>query len=170
MGGFPNRPDLAAFGPNAIDTRPVRDPSREMAAATWNLLRHQVAGMGVVSPRAFLRFTAGIGPVLLARAEVWNPRGLTSAPFTNPEISRASTGQWVVTYDTPVTDADGVEVPLNFSWGMGVVCTPGSADATFVTVTPRVDEANAMHVTVRQLSEGGTIELVDGHQVAILIG
>jgi hypothetical protein len=166
MPGFPARPDLATFGPDAVNTRAVRDPSRELDAATWNLLRFQVAGLGVISPRAYLEFLATAAMTISARAEAWNPRGLTSAPFTPPTITRVGTGNYSVVYASPVTDQAGASVALSFTRGMGFVVTPSAIVLKHVLVTPLVGSSNGVKVAV--FNAAGALE--DGSVVGILIG
>lgn len=166
MGGFPNRPDLASFGPTLVDVAAVRDPTREVGAALLNLMRSQLAGMGIVLPLALLRFSAAPSPAVLARAEAWNPRGLTSAPFADPQLTRNGAGDYDVVYTSPVTDADGASAALSFTFGFGTVVTPSQTVFRHVMVTPL--SGNSAGVKVRVLdAAGGSI---DGHDVAILIG
>jgi hypothetical protein len=166
MPGFPNRPALTTFGPDAVDTRAIRDPSRELGAATFNLMKFQLAGMGVLSPRAFLQFLADTDRTISARAEAWNPRGLTSSPFAAPTITRIDVGEYDVVYDSPVVDERGEDVALSFRWGWGVVVTPSSTVLKHVMVTPLTGSANG--VKVATFDATGTLE--DGEVVAILIG
>lgn len=166
MSGFPNRPDLATFGPDAVNTRAVRDPSRELDASTWNLLRFQVAGLGIITPRAYLQFLTTAEVTISARAEAWNPRGLTSAPFTAPAITRVGAGNYNVIYASPVTDQAGASVALSFTRGLGFIVTPSAVVLKHVLVTPLVGNANGVKVAV--FSAAGALE--DGSIVGILIG
>lgn len=166
MTGFPNRPGLSSFGPNVVNTRPVRDPSRELHADTFNLMRFQIAGMGLVVPRAFLHFTADNPAVQLARAETWNPSASTASPFDDPSITRQATGNYNVEYTSPVTDRDGNSVALSFVWGFGVVTTASLVVRKTVQVTPLSGTANAVKVAV--FDAAGSLE--DGNNVAIWIG
>jgi hypothetical protein len=166
MGGFPNRPDLASFGPDVVNTGIVRDPTRELAAATFNLMRFQVAGLGVVAMRAMLRFSALDPPVQLARAEAWNPKGLTSDPFGDPEITRVGPGEYDVVYPSPVLDQGGASAALSFTHGFGVIGTPSSIVLRHVLVTPLVGNAAGVKVAIFDASGSA----VDGEDVAIFIG
>jgi hypothetical protein len=167
MGGFPNRPALSTFGPDAVNTRAIRDPERELSAEQWNLLKFQVAGLGIVLPRAHLRFTAVASPQLLARAEAWNPRGLTSAPFANPTLTRVAQGNYDVTYTSPVTDMDGASVALSFTHGFGFPLTESSTLFRYVQVTPKTGTANAVKVCI--FDAAGTLQDVTAG-VGIYIG
>lgn len=166
MGGFPNRPDLAGFGPTLQDTTAVRDPTRHVGAALFNLMRHQLAGLGIVLPLAMLRFSAAPSPAVIMRAEAWNPRGLTSAPFDNPALTRIGTGNYEVVYTSPVTDDAGVSAVLAFSYGLGTVVTPSQSAFRHVMVTPLTGNSAGVKVMVLDAAGSG----VDGHDVAILIG
>lgn len=166
MSGFPNRPGLASYGPDVVNTRPVRDPSRELSADTFNLMRFQTAGMGLVSARAFFSFTADNPAVQLDRAEAWNPDGNTASPFDDPNITRQNTGEYDVEYTTPVTDRNGDSVALSFAWGFGVVITPSLTVIKTVMVTPLSGTANGVKVAI--FNAAGSAE--DGNDVAIWIG
>ncbi len=166
MGGFPNRPDLAAFGPTLQDTTAVRDPTRHVGASLFNLMRHQLAGLGIVLPLAMLRFSAAPSPAVIARAEAWNPRALTSSPFTDPTLTRISTGNYEVVYPSPVTDDAGASVVLAFAYGLGTVVTPSQSTFRHVMVTPLTGNSAGVKVMVQDAAGSG----VDGHDVAILIG
>lgn len=166
MPGFPSRPDLAAFGPDAVNTRAVRDPSRELDAASWNLLRFQVAGLGLIAPRAYLEFLATAAVTISARAEAWNPRGLISAPFTAPVITRVGTGNYNVVYASPVVDEAGASVALSFTRGFGFILTPSAIVLKHVLVTPLAGSANGVKVAI--FNSAAALE--DGSVVGILIG
>jgi hypothetical protein len=166
MSGFPNRPDLATFGPDAVNTRAVRNPSRELDAAKYNLLKFQVAGLGVLTPRAYLEFLCTAAVTISARAEVWNPRGLTSAPFTPPVITRVGTGNYSVVYASPVTDDLGASVALSFASGRGAVVTPSAIVLQSVMVSPLSGVPNGVKVAL--FNAAGA--LADGSIVAIWIG
>jgi hypothetical protein len=167
MSGFPNRPDLASFGPDFIDTRPIRDPEREVGASVLNLMKFQVAGLGVVATRAYVAFTAVNPPVLLARAEVWNPRGLTTAPFQDPTITRIATGNFEVVWNSPVTDKDGNSVAISLSHGFGTELTPSSTTLRHVKVTPL--SGNAAGVKVACFDSAGVLTAITSG-VAIYVG
>lgn len=166
MGGFPNRPDLASFGPDVVNTGITRDPTRQLSASTFNLIRFQVAGLGIVSMGAMLRFSALDPPVLLARAETWNPKGLSSDPFGDPEITRVGAGEFDIVYTSPVLDQGSAAAALSFSHGFGTVTTPSSTVLRHVLVSPLVGNAAGVKVCVFD----GAGSPVDGEDVAIYIG
>jgi hypothetical protein len=170
MGGFPNRPDLASFGPDVVNTGIVRDPTRELAAATFNLMRFQVAGLGVVSMLAMLRFTATDPPVQLARAEVWNPKGLTSDPYGDPQIDRVSVGFYVVSYPSPVVDQSGASAALSFTHGFGMSTYPVAVVGEELRFLVHVRVSPFTSNAVRVLIFDGAGAPVDGDGVVIYIG
>jgi hypothetical protein len=167
MGGFPNRPDLASLGPTLVDTAPVLNPSKEATSAQYNLLRWQAAGIGLLSYRAWLIFTANSGsqPILL-RAEAWNPKGLTTGANAPPVITRIGTGNYNVVYPTQVPDQANELTSLAFVHGVGQVVTPSQTTFRKVMVTPLSGSPSGVKVMV--LDAAGSA--VDGHDVSILIG
>lgn len=166
MGGFPNRPDLATFGPDVINTGIIKDPSRQLSAETFNLLKFQVAGLGLTGFRAMLAFLC-TGPTSpLARVEAWNPRGLTSDPFGDPTITRIGTGEYDVEYPTPVLDQAGSDAALSFAYGVGMIIEPSQTVLTHVMVSPLLGNAAGVKVAIFD----GTLAPIDGYRIAILIG
>ena len=163
---FPTRPDLGAFGPDAVNTRAVRSPSRELDARSWNLVKYQLAGLGLITARAYLQFLCTAECTIAARAEVWNPKGLSSAPFTPPVIERVDVGNYSVVYPSPVTDQAGAAVALSFAWGLGAIVTPSALVLRTVLVTPLVGVPSG--VTVALFDASGA--LTDDSVVAIWIG
>lgn len=121
MSGYPVRPGLSDFGSTLENTYPVRDPSREVAAEIFNLTHFQVAGMGLLSPRAMIVFTPGATPVaLVARAEAWNPdRRTTGTGYTDPTGVRNADGDYTWTWPASVPDKDGTLIPLAFEGALG---------------------------------------------------
>lgn len=163
MSGWPLRPDRDTFGPTVVNRSPVRDATREWDAAIANLVMHQCAGMGLVSPRTALVFSAQVGPVVLARAEAWNPKRQSAAPFTDPGISRTGAGNYLVTYTTPIPDEAGVDQAVSFSWALPIIA---NADPTvFRHPQAAVDaQTNRIRVCIYD----GANALVDGSTVVLL--
>lgn len=165
--GFPNRPDLAALGPTVVNLHPVGNPEKEATAAQWNLLRWQVAGLGLVAMRAHLIFAAAAGSQPIRwRQEAWNPRALTTTPHQDPTITRIGTGQYDVVYNSPVPDELGELVALSFRHGLGTIVTPSQTTFRHVMVSPLSGTPAGVKVMV--LDAAGAA--VDGHDVSILIG
>ena len=134
MAGFPARPHDSDFGPALVDTRPVRDETREASSRRLNLRQHQIAGMGLVGPLAWVRYAILGGPVvsLLRHAEAWNPSAASGAPFTAPVLVRTGVGiveiEWAATYPDEtgalvspgITDAYAFGAGLTFLGDAGV--------------------------------------------------
>lgn len=150
-----------------IDSGAVRDPTRQLSAKTWNLLRSQVAGLGLVGPQAFVAFRAQVDPILRAHAELWNPRALTSSPFDPPTITRIGSGEYDIVYSSPVPDRDGSDVALSFPYGgWGHDLLPSNTVLRFVQVSSLSGVANGVKVIVRGF--GGAA--IDDREVAVWIG
>lgn len=76
MGGFPARPNRAAFGPTMINERPVVDPTRDLDAASVNLTAWQTSGLGRCSPKGLVNCTvAGAAVTTVNQAFAWDPNG-----------------------------------------------------------------------------------------------
>ena len=167
MGGFPTRPDLASLGPTLVNAGRVLNPNKEATAEQYNLLRWQAAGMGIVSYRAKLVFTANSGAQpILARGEAWNPRGLTTGAYANPTITRIGVGNYDVEYPASVPDMDGESVPLVFEYGFGTVVTPSQTATRRVLVTPLFGVPSGVKVSIRD----GADAVSDGNDVVVFIG
>ncbi len=162
MSGSPLRPDRDSFGPEVENTAPVRDSRRQLDAAIANLIMHQCAGMGLVTPRTALVFVADTGPTIVGRVETWNPRRLVAPPYDDPEIVRQATGDYLVTYPTPVPDEAGNDVAISFTWASA---TCSDADPTvFRHVQVAVDaQTNRLRVAVYD----DALALVDGSTVVL---
>jgi hypothetical protein len=163
MSGWPLRPDRDSFGPEVQNTSPVRDNRRQWDASIANLIMHQCAGLGLVSARSALVFTADASPVVLARVEAWNPKRLVATPFDDPGIVQNATGDFLVTYPTPVPDEAGANQAVSFAWALGFA---SDADpSVFRHVQAAVDaQTNRIRVCVFDSS----MTLVDGSTVVLL--
>jgi len=118
---FPIRPSRSSFGPDPVNTRPVRDPSRELdGEKVGRLMFHQLAGLGVVSPLAWLLSDgATTTPALLAHAEAWNPNGLLTTPYDPPVITYDGTGLFTIDFNAQYPDHTGALQTLALSFGAG---------------------------------------------------
>lgn len=167
MSGFPTRPQLSDFGPIVLqDARPVRDPDIELAAAQWNLMKHQVAGMGLLSPRVVAQLTVDASPALAVNREAWNPRQLTSGNFAPPTPAAVATGRVTLTYLTPVEDQLGNEIPIAFAWGFGFAHASPPTTFRSVQVTPVTGQLNRLEICVFDaagaLQNGSTVWVFAG--------
>lgn len=165
MSGFPLRPDRASFGEVLVNAAPVRDPSRQLDAAIFNLLTWQVAGLGLLAPRALVLFTAQASPPLLARAEAWNPRGQTGGAYAPPVITRNGTGDYTLAWTSPVPDADAVDQALSFSFAHAFTINADPSVVKHAQAAPVLALPRSVRVCVFNAANA----LADGNDVALLV-
>lgn len=118
MSGFPARPDRNAFGPTMVNQGAVRDPERHLDASAWNLMAWQVAGIGLLAPRAMIYFTLAVSPILKGRAEAWNPLRLTTGSYADPVFTVNGTGDISVAWPSSVPDENGAAQSLAFFYAL----------------------------------------------------
>jgi len=129
MSGFPNRPSRANFGPTFQDERPVTNPEKEVSAGQVNLLFWQVAGMGLVAPKAVITCTVSGGVVTnVTQALAFDPKGeVSKISFAYAEAGRytfAFSQQYAdqLEVDRDLALVGGIVMPMNQSAaGVGVV-------------------------------------------------
>lgn len=161
MSGFPNRPDRDSFGPEVENTSPVRNAKRQWGADIANLVMWQTAGMGLVCPRAALWFSATATPGILARAEAWNPRRLTTAPFGDPQIEVLGDGDYLITYSTPVVDEQGAAAEIGFLWAHGFTVNNDPSDLKHVQAAVHANQARVcVFDAVGALQHGSDVVLL----------
>lgn len=114
MAGWPARPNRTAFGGTYVDSRPVRDKTKEVSAKIGNLSFWQIAGMGVTAPLAWAIVNSS-GNVV-AHAEAWNPNGDQQAPV----FTSTGTGTGELEYASTYNDEEGNPIPTDLQ---GAVCT-----------------------------------------------
>lgn len=141
MSGFPTRPDRNAFGQTMQNSGAVRDPSRHLDASTWNLMAWQVAGLGLLAPRAMLYFHGAASPAIIARAEAWNPLRAGSGVYADPAFTVNGTGDYTVAWPSSIPDELGASFALAFSFAQAftVNADPSvvkKAQAAVVSGTP----------------------------------
>lgn len=163
MSGFPLRPDRDSFGPEVENSAPVRDSRRQWDASIANLVMHQCAGMGLVSPRTALVFSAQVGPVVLGRVEAWNPKRLTASPLEDPAITRDGAGNYLVAYTTPVPDEQGIDQAVSFQWAMPIIA---DADPTVFRHAQAAVDAQTNQMRVCIFDDLGA--LVDGSTIVLM--
>jgi len=163
MGGFPNRPDLATFGPRAVDTRPIRDPSREMTAAQWNLLRFQAAGLGLVSPRAVFEIEGVDDGTIRWHAEAWDVEG--GGDLGPAEITRNGAGDYTVAFPATALDESGAEAALAFVGALAGVTNP--SPTTLFHAQAGIVDGNPHAVRVCVFNAAGT--KVDEQRVTVVV-
>jgi hypothetical protein len=131
--GFPNRPGRSTFGAPLVNAKPVRNPTLNPDADIFNLAFFQIAGMGLMVPRAWVYFDGTPTARIIARAESWNPDAKTAAPYTPPVLARTSTGLYTLTYLSTYPDDSGSQVSLSPVAPVGLQV--GSANVRNVAVT-----------------------------------
>ncbi len=167
MSGFPARPPLADFGTLVLlDARPVVDPTKEFSAAQWNLIKHQASGMGLLAPLVMAKVTVTGAGVLLAHAEAYNPKGLTSAPFLAPTPAAVATGRITLSYPTPIPDQLGVDQTIAFNWGFGFAHADPPTTFRHVMVTPIAATPHILSISV--FDAAGALQ--DGSNVWVFAG
>lgn len=127
---FPIRTSRSEFGPEPKQRRPVADPERELPARVGGLMFHQIAGSGLMVPLCWLRSDGANPPVILGRAEAWNPKQLTNGDFPAPTLTRTGAGLYTLTYAANYPDHEGISRPLNLQWAYAFVQQAGLGVAT----------------------------------------
>ena len=80
MPGYPNRIARSSLGPNVIDTWPVKDPRKAIAAQIHNLQFWQMAGAQLCVPRGVVGATVSGSTVTTDfQALAWDPEGALPA-------------------------------------------------------------------------------------------
>lgn len=102
MAGFPNTPGRKGFG-EILDRIPVLNPKSDIGGDTFNLSFWQLAGCGLMVPRAWV--LVALDGTLVAAAESWNPDQDVSM---HPVITHGATGQYTVTYPVTALDEAGI--------------------------------------------------------------
>jgi len=115
MPGFPIRPSRASFGPTREDQYPVVDPVRFVSAATFNLEHWQTAGLGAVSPLAWVAIAidGADAASLGASHEAWDPAGSYV-----PTVTKLGVGHYRITYAATYPDELGTSIATNIRWGL----------------------------------------------------
>lgn len=156
--GFPSRADIGDFGAEIVgNTRAVRDPQKELDFRAWNLMRHQVAGMGLVSPLAMLEFTCANPPVILARAEAWNPKRISTGAFADPVPTRNTGGDYTWAWTTPTVDEQGNSLGVTFTYALGFVVEADNP-GVLKHVRCAVVAANRNRIRVKRFDAAGSLE------------
>ena len=163
--GFPTRPTRSSFGPDPVNTRPVRDRERELDGEDiGRLMFHQLAGVGLMVPLVRLRMVADNPPVLTERFEAWNPKLLNTGSFADPTLTREALGIYSIDYPSPIPDHAGTDTNIFFRSALGFCDTDDDDDirvrARVVVATPSI---------VRFMVRDSAGALIDGENVQILI-
>ena len=105
MSGLPGIDALSTYGGEKDDYAPIEDQSTDLSASHWNLVASNVAGMTHTVCRAWRTFTAGnppTDPASNVHDAVWG-----NDVSVKPTVSRSSTGIYLVTWPSSVTDELG---------------------------------------------------------------
>ena len=150
MAGFPNRPIRDNFGPTLEDTFPVTNPKKEIGAGSFNLGWWQLAGTGLVVPRAvlFVDVVAATSATTIAQMIAWDP---------NQELAFLSwtyvgTGNYDLTFSTQYEDETGTLQTLVLKGG--IVSVIDTTDEAAYQTRAVVTGPNT--VTVRVYAANGT--------------
>lgn len=113
MNGFPTYPTRSDFGPELRDLYPPENPETDIGADQFNLLFHQVAGLGLANPvRACLiaKYNTGTGVFeIYHQEEAWNPK----RDQARPTLTRQAPGIYFWGFPSTVLDRHGNAVPLS---------------------------------------------------------
>lgn len=115
MPGFPSRISRASLGPALEDTWAVTNPKKAIPAASFMLAWWQLAGAGLVVPKAILGVTmSGTTPITTYQALAFDPDG------TLPLLTWSRSAAGVYSYSWPNSqypDENGSLVTLTFEGG-----------------------------------------------------
>lgn len=110
MTGFPTRPTRQDFGPQLKNARPIENPELQVGEETLNPALWQLAGAGLMVPRAVLIAEwTGSAMQILYQQEAWNPRN----DQPKPGLSRSSAGVYIYSFAATYLDEKGEERPTN---------------------------------------------------------
>lgn len=144
MSGFPTRPTRDDFGPEPVNSRPVRDPSRELDGETiGRLMFHQLAGLGLGTARAWLLTQIDAGPAvsIASRTETWNPKNLSASPYDWPVVIRSGVGVYLVEYNSTYPDQTGELQAVDPKAPLAKVVPPAGTATDLVFVERAVFES-----------------------------
>lgn len=138
MAGFPVKPLRAAFGPTYIDSFKVSDPQKEMGADILNLMLWQLAGVGIVVPKATIFVDAtGAAATTTSQLLTWDPTGALSLLTW----TRTGTGVYTCQFAATYNDLDGNAIATTFKVGPAWVTENNTlASARAVMTTPTLVE------------------------------
>lgn len=163
MSGSPLRPSLASFGPTLREPKVITNPETQVGAGLMNLIRYQVAGAGLMMLRAWalIDSTGGVTPVILARAESWNPDGKTSAPYLAPVPGRSGVGALTLAYATSYPDENGVQQATSILVPIALAVNRTTVRDAAATVSGGI-----ISIALKEFS-AGTFSAIDG---AVFVG
>jgi hypothetical protein len=144
MAGLPGIDSLSSYGGQLSDFAPVEDPTTDESATYRNLYAANVAGMTQTACRAWATCVGiaapnpPVDPSSNVHAAVWG-----NDVSVKPTVTHLSTGIYVFTWPTTVTDELAVEHTVNLrrAW----VCM--ETTVAYITAAT-VFAANVVHVRV----------------------
>ncbi len=147
--GWPTRISRSALGPQFQERTKVSDPSKEVGQAFFNLSCWQLAGAGLMVPKAWALFHwTGAAIVLDASAEAWDPES-----GVVPTVTRTSAGIYVVTYAATYPDENGVAQPPGLQW-----CTVSAQDATLAPAQGVITSSRIITTVIHKLSDNSAFD------------
>lgn len=119
MAGFPARTSHRALGGNRSDAMRVTNPQKQVAAAVFNAIQWQVAGMNRTA--TLVTLTIESDGARASGTEVWNDQDDEALRVT---ITHDSTGEYQITAAASYPDETGTLQPVEFH---GAIITPMGA-------------------------------------------
>jgi len=117
MSGFPTRTGRGGYGPDPINSRPVRDPARQLDGETvGRLMFWQLGGLGLVAPIATFGATVTGSAVSLA----WHAEAFQPAGGNGPTLTYTSAGVYAVSYSASYPDETSNASPLVLRGGAAI--------------------------------------------------
>lgn len=116
MAGFPARTSHRALGGNRSDAMRVTNPQKQVAAAVFNAIQWQVAGMNRTAPLVTL--TIESDGARASGTEVWNDQDDEALRVT---ITHDSTGEYQITAAASYPDENGTLQPVEFHGAIATV-------------------------------------------------
>lgn len=147
--GLPEVDSIATYGGVFVDEAAVVDATTDQSATQANLIGMNVAGMTETACRAWrsaLGVTSGTpGDPSNAHGAVWGHDN-----SVKPTVSRTSTGIYVYTWPTSITDALGVTHTVNIRRIVNAIVE----STTLFHTRPVITSANVITVNVYNSSSG----------------
>lgn len=162
MAGYPTILTRAAFGPTREDDGIAPDDARYVGAYHFNLLFHQVAGMNILSPRAYLLLVSdGDDLSIVEQGEAWAPDGGGAAP----SYSSPGAGEFEFTYASSYTDQRGGSIATAFRFAATFVQGPGKDVEAYANVDASIARKLVLNTTN---SAGALTEPANGTRILLL--
>lgn len=138
MAGFPNRPTRTAYGPTREDEGFVTNPKTELGAGTMNINFWQIAGMGLVVPRAAIGVDSLGTPVTanFFQALAWDP--LQTLP--DIVVTRNGVGDYTAVFQSTYADESDTQIATSLKMGMAI--PQGTANLNGIVELPDAQTAN----------------------------